>query len=958
MKTKIAKFLIGLTLCTTMVCGCSDLDSSSSKRRHSSSGGDYSSGQSSHSGQGSGGEAGGEIEAYEGNKDREIGVIPNTPVNSYSEETLEKIGAFVALIHGTAYPEMVNAFADCMLSFKLGDELASAVCDLIINYSESEDSIGESDDYCEALVEYCYDALEIVNSTDFSYIGTFFTTLNNIYHDICTRDGYYDTSSWTLANYYGPSFGYQYFTYLEYLDIKKNLSEFNNSTLSEIISQYDAVYGSFNFTDEQIAHFNEVKAEREAEAADIIAVPQVIVDFVSEHAEESKEMLMNKFKLAVDAFAELAPILQDFASFSIGGSKKSNPFYLSNHLSVSTPYTSGITFSDQLDEEPEPEEEPEFDLDEFYSELFKRRELIFGVAKAILVDSDLGDLLVAGANELLIPLLKNSYPRTEQNERILDGLTENVADLTGKHISAFASFLLNVANQIENKDLVDVCEYIFRMFKEIEDEEYEFDIIAFVDKYLDNLTDVIAALSSEEKALITELTSVFGFDIFEEIYKFTRIFNEKDISTEEGVDAFLEELEELYEEIGEKVYNAVGLSYDEEESGSGYDDDYQSDNNGVSFYISMDSDIRVGMTQQDIARKIYLSCYSRYTNEFGFQQDEVYMYGNLADWNDYVQSYGEQYRLMSSEEKESEYGQAIYQRSLLAISELEFTPLDVSKVGYSQLKFSFKMKGSTFSFSRSILVGPAEDLPKIDKLTVNSSNLKYRFDTGSYLGPDIYELGDTINFYDDFNNKSVEINASRLGWNMYVAPVTSEYTDFDYSAYVYYVVNPSELADAKTGTYETVGYYIVGSDNFYSEPESYVYYKYNGLAFAERVTLPFNENLVNGKAANQKYTATYQGKEFNYVIFNEDAIVMHTYGFGLREEITGEITEPTTKTASIENYVRYEATINGEFYYVQIWNYSVGNVTLTDFVYTNNVISFKYDGKTFVFDVTRLADYL
>ena len=44
-----------------MVCGCSGLDSSSSKRRHSCSGGDYSSEQSSRSGQGSGEEAGGEI---------------------------------------------------------------------------------------------------------------------------------------------------------------------------------------------------------------------------------------------------------------------------------------------------------------------------------------------------------------------------------------------------------------------------------------------------------------------------------------------------------------------------------------------------------------------------------------------------------------------------------------------------------------------------------------------------------------------------------------------------------------------------------------------------------------------------------------------------------------------------------------------------------------------------------
>lgn len=952
MKSNLAKLFIGLTLCTSMVVGCSS-SPSSSKRRKSSSNPDSSlnSGQSQPSNQG----VGEEIKAYEGNKNRQIGSIPNTPVESYKQSTLDKIGSLVRLIHGTTSEEMVDAFADCMLAFKLGDDLACAVCDYVIGFSDFSQEIVSSENYSKIIVDYCYQGMKILNSIDFGDAENFFTTLNNTYRDVCTGDSsYYDVSSMKIEKYFDPDFGYRYLSYSEYKDLKDHLNEYDNNELNELVAAYDQVYGSMRFTDQQVEVFNNAKAERERELQEIVAVPQYLVDFIAAHAnEDSKTLLLNKIKLVVDAFEELSPVLSDLLGnvSLIGATKKAMG---SNYLYVRAGqenYNYFWLYEKEDDSSENAEEKPVFDVQAFATNLLQKRQVIFGLAKAILVDEEIGDLLVDAVDELLIPLLEARAEENDENTQILDTLSRKVKTLTGKHISVFADFILNAANELYDEDVLALYAYIVYG-------DESFDLFAFIDKYLPKLNNLIASLSADDKALITGLTTVVGVDVFDAVNEFNDIYNNKDLSTEEGQEAFFEALDEFGEEIGYNFYSAVGLSFkDSDDYNYPQEENVAADEDRVTCSINNQA-IKVGMTQDDILECIYIDCYTHYdfSNSNGSYFGTFNVSSSLSSWNSYVQMYEQRYNNLSEDDKYTVEGQKDYVRSQLSISDIELESVNTSSCGYSLVNLSFKMRGKTYTFSMTVFVVPVNPLPTVDKVYHSGD---YSFEKGSAFDLGIYELNASFQIYDSIASEDVDLTATKAGRNVYISKPSGEeyYSYYDYCLYVYYVVNPSAIQNSVIGTYSDTGVYFTGEEDFYDEPYYSISYEYNGLRFHKSYELPFSADLVNNKTPGGQYTTTYEGNEFSYVIVDSDSGEILGYEFDLDDRLTGEINQPQTMSASVEIKVAYQYKIDGNDCYSIRWE-RYYNVTLTEFVFSGNDISFMYYGQRFVFDATRVQDYL
>lgn len=929
MKSKIAKFLIGLSMGAMTLSACSFLPKKSSKEESLVPTSAYNNG------------VGQEVQPYTGNPNRTVGQIPNTPVSSYKPETMAKITSLVELIHGSASDEMVDAFANCMLAFKLGDEMACAVCDFVIDSSNMSSEILDDQNYSETLVNYYYQALKILNSADFGQAANFFTELNRIYKEICTKDSYYD-SSISIIDYYSPSYGYNYLSYGEYLDIKQNLSDYNNSELNNIISSYDSAYGSFQFTDAQVARYQEAMRERQQEADNMIVVPTYLISFIRNHAASSKDMLINKLKLIVDASAEFAPLVLD----AVGKTSGSSSSY-SNYIYLNTSNGYGLSLYD--DSGNSNSNRTEYTIRDYAAKFLEKRQIVLGLAKSILADEQFGDLLVDAAIEVLIPLLKDIYPDTANNRTVFSRLTTKLNSLSGKHIAALANFLLRTINQIYDDDVINFLVFYYG--------EGEFDSFAFGDKYIDKLTQVISGLTASDKALITELVQVLGFDLFDEISKFTKIYKEKNLSTEQGEEAFYNAMSELWNQIGEKMYNTIGLTYDE--SGSGSDSGSQNDPYAYPRVNSSLGSITQGMSQSDIASNVSISYENRYyiQDDGSYYETRMYFSGTYATWNEEAQQAANEYASLPSEERNTYYGYELYYRSQLTVSDFECSTVNTANCGYVDVQYSFKMNGETYTFSSTPLIAPNGGLPTIAKLYLNDSK-KYHFDSGSAVAPDIFEINDSFSIYDEVKGTYVSVTADKLGWNMYLSANTnSYYTSYDYAAYAYYVVDPATLSNRVCRVNTEVGIYIEGENDFYRAPSIYTRYEYNGLEFYKNETMPIEAANVANKAPNAKYSASYQGELFSYVIFGRNSGEKARYQFDLYESISGEIKQPRSMSAYVYIETRYQLEIEGTYYSIYR-SQSYSDQTLTNFTYTNNVISFRYDGQTFTFDATRLTNYL
>lgn len=933
---KLRKFFVGLTLSISMVVsGCSLLPGRSNKKDDSS----LIPTQPANNGVGQ------NVEPYAGNPNRTVGQIQNTPVSSYKPATMSKIASFVELIHGTASDEMVDAFADCMLAFNLGDDLACAVCDFVIDSSNMSTTILQEDNYADILVNYYYDALKILNSADFNSAANFFTELNRIYREMCTKDSYYDVENISIMDFYSASYGYRFLSYAEYVELKNRKNDFNNATLNELISAYDSVYNSFHFSQSQIDRYESAMAARREEAENMIVVPEFLISFIRKHAADSKQMLINKLKLVVDAAGEFAPLVADMVRKTSGDSGSS----YRNYLDVYTTNGYGVTLYENNGTSNNAQ--TEYTIRDYAAKFLEKRQIVLGLAKAILADEQFGNLLVDAAIEVILPQLREIFSDSGNNSALFSRLNTKLNSLSGKHIAALASFALNLINQIYDDDIIDFIAYYYG------ESEKGFDGFAFGDKYIDKLTEAVAALSATDKSLITELVEVFGFDLFAEISKFTKIYKEKNVSTDQGKEAFYEALSELWEEISDKIYSTVGFSYD--------DDYYGGDANRYPrVSISLGS-ITQGATQDGILSSMSITYEDIvWYEEDGYQYEtSCYFNGNYSNWNEETQMAAEEYAGLSSAERNSYYGARLYLRSHLAISNMQLSNINTSSCGYCDVECSFVINGINITRTSTVLVFPSGDIPTINKISLYTGDAKYRFSSGSALGPDIYELNDETSFYDDSIGEYVGLTTNKLGWNIYInkasADSQSYYSGYDYSAYVYYVVDPASMANKVTNSSQSLGYYFLGDNDFSNRPAVYANYDCDGLKLYSSQELPFSaisSNLAN-YTANRKYTITNNGVQFSFIVIDPSNYTDQSYNFSLREEISGEIKQARSMPVDVNISRHYQLKIDDVEYRTNKYSYDY-NQTVTNFTYTNNVISFKYNGQTFTFDATRLAQYL
>ena len=352
----------------------------------------------------------------------------------------------------------------------------------------------------------------------------------------------------------------------------------------------------------------------------------------------------------------------------------------------------------------------------------------------------------------------------------------------------------------------------------------------------------------------------------------------------------------------------------------------------------------------------------------GSYYETTLSFGDLySEWNERSAQAGAEYQSIMADPEESQYysqyelDRLLY-RSQLTVSDLNVSAIDTSSCGYVDVDFSVKISGTTYSATNRFTIRPAGELPTINKIyNYGYVQGSYSFSSGSAVAPDIFDYNTTFTVYDNLVGGDVELVANRYGWNAYVSQAHNDegwyYSSYDYSVYVYYVVDPSAVANSVIGSYTSMGYYFPGDTSFDQSPYASITYKYNGLTFSKSINLPWSADLVANKAVNRKYTTTYQGIDFSYFIIDKAAGELYRYEFSLYEPIEGEIRQPEQRQAYVYKHYLYAFVVNDIQYSVSRYERDPEAV-LTNFTYYDDVLSFQYDGKTFTYDAHRLTELL
>ena len=246
MKMKLAKFCLGLTLGALTLSGCGG----------GSGDNPFGGGENPFGGGGGGagndGVTNGTVQTYTGDKSRTVGTITDRPVTQYNAATTQKINGMLSYL-GSFSDTTRNEFVDCLLSLKIGDNLASAICDFVTRAESFAHTEGTTK-YLDSIVDYSYDALKILNSVDFDNAVTFMNKINEIRleHYLESGDGY--TEYENIRDYLAPSLDGSHLSYKQYKGLKKLQDKVNNVYLDDILADY-SFYDTFIYTNTQ-SHSN------------------------------------------------------------------------------------------------------------------------------------------------------------------------------------------------------------------------------------------------------------------------------------------------------------------------------------------------------------------------------------------------------------------------------------------------------------------------------------------------------------------------------------------------------------------------------------------------------------------------------------------------------------------------------------------------------------------------------
>ena len=919
-------------------------------------------GSSSQSG-GSSSQSGGQdqpgqgVETYQGDTTKTVGKINNTPVTEYSQDAKDAIMLFAKTISDYSYQSIYDGFTAYMLKMKVGNELAIEFCNTFIDFyglamqsfpAYNPEPLGQNAEKMNAL---CYKFLTILNSIDVSTVASVLEEVNKEYK--ASRQEEYDNRQ-TLQEYYSVNVGNT--SYSEYSLIKrvKEATNLNNSDINKYLAAYETAMNNFAYPEYALTDYQNY-VDRLQKAIDEPVIPTMVIDFIRKHASEAQALLVKDLKLIVDAYCSMIPELLD----AIKESNRGPELYYSYNYQYFY---------------PKAEQSSSNVARASYETLLNNKDLYLGLLKAIVADPALGDLLLDAMIEIMLPAYRQYANPEEADLTKVSQLETRLKALSGQQVSSLVNFLIKVLALIEDEDIAFVVDLLEAMtYTGDSGNDFSAQLFALGDKYSAKLSELIAGLTANEKNDILSVGQIFKIDLLKEIQDFLTIYNTRDLTTEEGAQAFMQAVQEW----AMKIYNTLEENFlfmfhggKSAETKPMPDDEQNNEESPLYFDFNH---YPVLNEQFDAEEDIIIN---------GKEEFSGYVsWNNLKYWNQAVEEAKTQlayYLSMPDEERQYyEYDIEMY----TAISQMEITnfslTVDTSKCGYMPYVIAYTYKGQDYTYKGTISVTvPGLDSISSKYMYFNDSDaiVSYSY-RGGYDVPIVLKGGvlkytkyvqiENSDGYYVWEEREFTIDTSKLGWNVIIE--ADEYNEGHSSVFIYYVIDPTQMSEHMTDENYQLGYVMKGQQQFANSAYSYVRYSYEDgyLTFSNSDSLTvLPETELSNKPVNKElsYVDPETGMTYRYFIADTNKKISSTLEFslyGYYHSYSGD-EDPNNIFAhdwSAEEIAKYNGTSEPIHfriservsYYVEvegcpklIYVYETPTDKASNFNYQNGVFSFTY----------------
>lgn len=933
MKNRLSKFLIGFALVIPCLAGCGKNNSKEQKSSSQSQAASSVTSQTSESSQPQTNSSSvaenddnpfagdSDVPTYAGNTQRTVGTIENVPTKQYSEATKDKVAKMMCAVSGGAYDGKVrDQMVDYMIDLQIGEAVVVTFCDTLISFMGQ---MKKSNFSAEEFTNLCYNMLKVLNSIDASNAVDLLEKVNADALEAEKKEAKEDYDNATILSYYNPSIGS--LNYNSYKELKNNAAKFSNSSqLQSDLSKYETVFNNYHFSDENVQRFNNYKADllKKSTSDDYHIIPVEVIEYIKSHVGDAQKLYVNDLKLIVDAFAQHT---YDFIDIF---RKPSNELGIRQQYYTS--YRNDLRTSDRVYQ--------------FLSILLENKQTTLGLCNSILADSRLGNLVLDFVRNVLVPIAENNWADSPDELNEIREFKSKVASLDSKNISALVSFVIKLANKVEDNDIKDLLTHVFT-------DETEFDYVKMGDKYVAVLDNVIASLTDTQKALLNQTSQVFGFNLIDELQNLSRIYKGKNLDTDDGKDKFVEDITNWYEPLLEKLSPLMLLVSGRGKKGGKAEEIKENGFFKISEHAFLSVSINTvyqGQTAQGIIenRTVYFN-FGYYEQKENYSSTSSFMSGSLEDINEWISRLNSELAEMGEEEFAEYYNEEVVTVMRELGNNASFTQLsvsvDTSKYGYAPMTVSFKVNNDLYTTTFGVSIS-ARDLPTIESGSMNYSSHYYISNQPNYFYTRVLDKGSEATLY--AHGEDARADTSTAGWHY-------EYrkqNDYDYGCYfVYYVLDTANISRYQTYKSSRVGIYLQGANSFEVQPRSEVYYQYDNLEFYTYNYLQLENSSAVGKTANAKYSVNYEGMTYEYVVIANNNPVYTSYEFVIDNLGDEDITNPITVQAQLRIETTYETIIDDCYYCTYGYESRDGYVTLTNLTYVDDVVSFTYQGQTYTF---------
>lgn len=969
---KLAKLFVALGLIVPTLAGCSsnpfgnaakssDAENNVSENQQNSQPESESNPTSQPGGQGQSEDG---IQAYQGDTSKTVGKISNTPVTEYSQTTKDAIMRFAKTISSYSYQEIYDSFSFYMLKMKVGNELAIEFCNTFIEFyalgtqsfsAYNPEPLGPKAEKMSAL---CYKFLTILNSIDASAVASVLEEVNKEVKTARQKEFDERKSFEEVGSVYLNGFSSSDY---EVLKRVKEATKTDNKYITDILTTFEYAKAHYNYSEYERAGY-EAETARMQERINEPVIPTMVIDFLKKHAGEARDLLVKDLKLIVDAYCSMIPDM--LSSVKESNTNRSDELYYSYNYQhyYQNDSRNNVSVSRAS-----------------YETLLENRTLYLGLLKSIVADPALGDLVLDAMIEMMLPAYRQyAEPEAEDLAKVTQ-LETRLKALSGQQVSSLVNFAIKALALIEDEDIVSLIDILEATTYTGEfDEDFSESLFALGDKYAAKLGELIAGLTANEKNDILSVGQIFKIDILKEIQDFLVIYNAKDLSTEEGAQAFLDAVQnwamKIYETLDENFFFMFHGSDSGQSQGSKEEPKSQEE---YPLELSF-GNLYLGKTY-DAEEDVYF-----HINEKGY---EYYISGNYKSWNQTVQEAKEflqRYEKMSDEEKE--WYSYEYERSLafadLEISNFSFV-IDTTKCGETVYTFTYTFKGKTYSGNGYATVG-VEGLDSMNALYVRNlyenpaviyTAYHNHFDVPIILknGEIKYSVWEKVqngeNEWDyDYQEKEYAIDTSKEGWNFLMVESDDNYSRPQF--FFYYVVDQATLKNNIADTSIETGYILQGEDSFAKQPYACTSYSFEDgyFSFSKSYYLDnIPQSELQGKPINTYLQYTDErGVEFEYFIVSPSSKLYSTidfsiYGYYSYYEDSVDVLAHNWSAEEIAKYNGTEEPLNFRiyeytYYYVEVsgipQSLYIGSEPkdkATNFNYQNGVFTFTFRGTQYSF---------